>query len=135
MVAARCDLVKYTACIRGKCAVKKTVKCRDVCKVTGFVSYPNNHPLLKVPRIQKCIKPITHLDPSLRRRQNQVWQKASFVKVTSNYGRRAIKFSNGARADYGYCEKWDEVQVESCNKKLCEGKWGAVACRPVAMTA
>lgn len=29
---ARCEVVKYTACRNGDCAVKKSVKCREVCQ-------------------------------------------------------------------------------------------------------
>ena len=90
-VVARCDLVKYTACIRGKCAVKKTVNCRDVCKVTGFATHPKNHPMFKVPRVEKCLKPIMHRD----KRQNKGWQKPVPGKVTSIWSNRGAKFSHG----------------------------------------
>jgi len=33
---ARCAVVKYTACRNGSCAVKKTIKCKSVCKYAGF---------------------------------------------------------------------------------------------------
>ena len=136
-VVARCELVKYTACVRGKCAVKKTVTCRDVCKMTGFATHPKNHPMFKVPRVEKCLNPIMHRYPGQNGWQKPVLGKDGKYKVTSNYNGKptGAKFSHGGKSDYGYCETWANVEVESCNKKLCEGSWGAVACREVAMTS
>ena len=34
--AANCDLVKYTSCRDGACAVKKTVKCKSWCRWAGW---------------------------------------------------------------------------------------------------
>lgn len=36
MGAAKCDLVKYTSCRNGVCAVKKTVTCKSMCRYAGW---------------------------------------------------------------------------------------------------
>merc|ERR1711871_505294 len=103
-----------------------------------MVTHNNKHPMFKVPRVEKCIKPIMHRDTRLRRRQNMVWRKPVLGKdgiQLVKYKSRGNKFSHGGTRDYGYCQKWDDVQVESCNPKLCEKPWGAMACGAVAMTS
>ena len=35
MVVSRCQVIKYTACREGDCAVNKNVKCLEVCKYVG----------------------------------------------------------------------------------------------------
>ena len=41
--AANCDLVKYTSCRGGACAVKKTVKCRSWCRYAGWKNHRHTY--------------------------------------------------------------------------------------------
>lgn len=53
---ARCILVKHTACRKGKCAVKKTVTCQDVCKLKMTIRRGKHSSIPQYYKYHRCRK-------------------------------------------------------------------------------
>ena len=119
LAVAKCETWKAVACRKGKCTVKKAVRCLGVCQMQGQGG----------PR--KMLGDCTKTGKRLGTFANK-----AVVKADGVYGPEKGKGKRLRR------KLWSQLKTvrkdmcattEVCDEKLCKGEHGVLACKEVAM--
>lgn len=116
-VIAKCESWKAVSCHGGKCAVKKAVRCRAVCKKQG---YGGARGMLG--------------DCSRSGKQLAKFMDKAVEEVDTVYaGRKTVKRRKALSDKLLSVQKAMCKTEEICSEKLCQGEHGRLVCKQVAM--